>query len=100
MVAIVLRDAERARGDLKAMLEELRAAASAPPAFGLYFDCVSRGAGLYNLAGHDTAYIRQYLGEFPLAGFFTGFEVGPAGAAPAALQYSGVLALVAPKAGR
>lgn len=96
-VAIVLRDAERARADLKAMLEDLRAHRSAPPAFGLYFDCVSRGAGLYNLAGHDPAYIRQYLGEFPLAGFFTGFEVGPAGDTAAALQYSGVLALVSPK---
>jgi len=97
LVAIVLRDAERSRADLKAMLEELQAASSAPPAFGLYFDCVSRGSGLYSLAGHDAAYIRQYLGEFPLAGFFTGFEVGPAGDATAALQYSGVLALVSPK---
>ncbi|MGB6553677.1 MAG: FIST N-terminal domain-containing protein, partial [Candidatus Binataceae bacterium] len=100
LVAIVLRDAERARADLKAMLEELRAGPSTPPAFGLYFDCVSRGSGLYNLAGHDAAYIRQYLGEFPLAGFFTGFEVGPPPAAIAALQYSGVLALVSPKRNR
>ena len=98
MVAIALRDAGRAREDLKATLEETlgqsRAAGAAPPAFGLYFDCVSRGAGLYDIPGHDAAYIRQYLGNFPLAGFFTGFEIGPAGAA---LQYSGVLALVSPK---
>lgn len=97
LVSIVLRDAERARTDLKAMLQELRGDVSTPPAFALYFDCVSRGAGLYNLAGHDSAYIRQSLGEFPLAGFFTGFEIGPAGAQIAALQYSGVLALVSPK---
>ncbi len=97
MLSIVLRDAERARTDLKAMLQELRGDVYTPPAFALYFDCVSRGAGLYNLAGHDSAYIRQSLGEFPLAGFFTGFEIGPAGAQIAALQYSGVLALVSPK---
>lgn len=95
IVSLALRDAERARADLKAMLEDLR---DGPvPCFGLYFDCVSRGAGLYDLPGHDPAYIRQYLGRFPLAGFFTGFEIGPAGAAPAVLQYSGVLALVSAK---
>jgi len=99
-IAIVLRDAERARTDLKAMLEELRAGLAVPPAFGLYFDCVSRGAGLYGLAGHDSAYIRKSLGEFPLAGFFTGFEIGPAGSTTAALQYSGVLALVSPRRNR
>ncbi|HUY28712.1 MAG TPA: FIST N-terminal domain-containing protein [Candidatus Binataceae bacterium] len=101
MVALALRDADRARADLKATLEETlaqtRAAGAAAPAFGLYFDCVSRGAGLYNIPGHDAAYIRRYLGNFPLAGFFTGFEIGPAGATTAALQYSGVLAIVSPK---
>ncbi|HYB92420.1 MAG TPA: FIST N-terminal domain-containing protein [Candidatus Binataceae bacterium] len=93
-VGFVLRDGERARQDLKQTLDELRGRIATPPAFGLYFDCVSRGAGLYNIAGHDSAYIRQYLGEIPLAGFFTGFEIGPIGATTGLLQYSGVLALV------
>jgi small ligand-binding sensory domain FIST len=96
-IALVLRDGERARGDLKTTLEELSARNPKPPAFGLYFDCVSRGAGLYGIPEHDSAYISQYLGRFPLAGCFTGCEIGPIGGATGLLQYSGVLALVSEK---
>jgi small ligand-binding sensory domain FIST len=93
-IGFVLRDGERARGDLKQTLEDLRASLKRPPALGLYFDCVSRGAGLYNIPGHDSAYIRRYLGEFPLGGFFTGFEIGPSAGSTRVLQYTGVLALI------
>jgi small ligand-binding sensory domain FIST len=93
-VGLVLRNAERARDDLKATLEEMRAKSAQAAAFGLYFDCVSRGSGLYNIPGHDAAYIRQSLGPIPIAGFFTGFEIGPLGDATGLLQYSGVLALI------
>ena len=68
-IGFVLRDAERSRDDLKAELEELGDRLDAPPAFGLYFDCVSRGAGLYNIPGHDSAYIRRYLDPFRSQGF-------------------------------
>lgn len=99
-VGFVLRNGERAREDLKAALEELQErTAAAPPVFGLYFDCVSRGAGLYDIPDHDSAYIARYLGHVPIAGFFTGFEIGPLGARPGTLQYSGVLALVSEKRG-
>jgi small ligand-binding sensory domain FIST len=92
----VLRDAERSRQDLKATLDELSVSLDnkTPPAFGLYFDCVSRGAGLYNIPGHDSAYIRRALGPVPIAGFFTGFEIGNLADHTALLQYSGVLALI------
>jgi small ligand-binding sensory domain FIST len=94
-LGFVLRNGERAREDLKATLEELKErTAAAPAAFGLYFDCVSRGAGLYSIPDHDSAYIARYLGHVPIAGFFTGFEIGPLGARPGMLQYSGVLALI------
>ena len=93
-IGFVLRDAERSRQDLKQTLEELSAQFTSPPALGLYFDCVSRGAGLYNIPGHDSAYIRQYLGPVPIAGFFTGFEIGALGESTSLLQYSGVLALI------
>jgi small ligand-binding sensory domain FIST len=96
-IGFVLRDAERSRQDLKQTLEELSARLTSPPAFGLYFDCVSRGAGLYNIPGHDSAYIRQYLGPVPIAGFFTGFEIGALGESTSLLQYSGVLALISNK---
>ncbi len=93
-IGFVLRDAERSRQDLKLTLEELTERLESPPAFGLYFDCVSRGASLYNIPGHDSAYIRRYLGPVPVAGFFTGFEIGALGENTSLLQYSGVLALI------
>jgi small ligand-binding sensory domain FIST len=96
-LGLVLRNAERAREDLKATLEQMAANATGAASFGLYFDCVSRGSGLYNIPGHDAAYIRQYLGAIPVAGFFTGFEIGPLGDATGLLQYSGVLALISEK---
>jgi len=98
-VGFVLRDAERSRQDLKATLDDVseRLTPDAPPAFGLYFDCVSRGAGLYNIPGHDSAYIRRALGPIPIAGFFTGFEIGALAEQTSILQYSGVLALISGK---
>jgi small ligand-binding sensory domain FIST len=97
VIGFVLRDAERSRQDLKQMLEELQTKFESPAAFGMYFDCVSRGAGLYNIPGHDSAYIRRYLGPVPIAGFFTGFEIGKLGEQSSLLQYSGVLALISEK---
>ena len=98
-IGFVLRDAERSREDLKATLDDLndRLDHIPPPAFGLYFNCVSRGAGLYNIPGHDSAYIRRALGPVPIAGFFTGFEIGSLAEQTSLLQYSGVLALISGK---
>jgi small ligand-binding sensory domain FIST len=93
-IGFVLRDSERARNELKATLEALQLTAKNPPGFGLYFDCVSRGSGLYHIPDHDAAYIGQYFRELPIAGFFTGFEIGPLGQRTGLIQYSGVLALV------
>lgn len=96
-IGFVLRDAERSRQDLKATLAQLSERLDTPPALGLYFDCVSRGTGLYNIPGHDSAYIRRALGPVPIAGFFTGFEIGALADHTALLQYSGVLALISGK---
>jgi len=99
LVALVLRNGERAREDLKATLGEMATRSSqSAPAFGLYFDCASRGSGLYGIPGHDCAYIQQHLGPVPVAGFFTGFEIGPVLDSAGVLLYSGVLALVSPRA--
>lgn len=96
-IGFVLRDAERSREDLKATLDDLNDRFDSPPAFGLYFNCVSRGAGLYNIPGHDSAYIRRALGPVPIAGFFTGFEISSLAEQTSLLQYSGVLALISGK---
>ena len=87
--------ARRTQGDARG--DATRAAA--PPVFGLYFDCVSRGPRLYNIPDHDSAYIGRYLGHLPIAGFFTGFEIGPLGAATGRFNIRGVLALISGKTG-
>jgi small ligand-binding sensory domain FIST len=97
-VGFVLRDGERSRNELKATLEAMAPSPEHPPGFGLYFDCVSRGSRLYHIPDHDAAYIGQYFGPLPVAGFFTGFEIGPLGETTGLLQYSGVLALVSERA--
>ncbi len=98
LIGFALRDGERSRAELKAELERLeRAVAGAPPALGLYFDCVSRGSGLYGIPDHDSAYIGRQFPNLPLAGFFTGFEIGPLADRAGLLQYCGVLALLSPR---
>lgn len=94
LIGFALRDEEGARDNLKLTLEQMEGAVHNPPAFGLYFDCVSRGSNLYSMADHDSAYLTRYFPDVPIAGFFTGFEIGPMAAATRLLQYSGVLALV------
>lgn len=98
-LGFVLRDGERSRSELKATLGALAQRSASAPAFGLYFDCVSRGAGLYGLPDHDSAYIGQTFGNLPVAGFFTGCEIGPLGVGTGLLQYCGVLALVSERPG-
>jgi small ligand-binding sensory domain FIST len=89
------RDGQRARDDLGQMLDrQAQRLKGKKPAFGLYFNCCARGASLYGIAGIDSAYIRQVLGDFPLIGMFGGYELAPLGGANHLFAYTGVLALV------
>jgi small ligand-binding sensory domain FIST len=97
LIGFALRDEQGARDDLKLTLEEMERSVRNPPAFGLYFDCVSRGSNLYTMGDHDSAYLSRCFPSVPIAGFFTGFEIGPLADATGLLQYSGVLALVSEK---
>lgn len=89
-IALVIRDPEAARDDLKAMLGEIGAA----PAMGLYFNCCARGAGFFGVSGLEAAYLEQAFGSAPLAGMFGSCEIGPIGKTTELLTYTGVLALV------
>ncbi len=92
-MVFTLRDGNGAREDLKRALEtQVQYWQGKRPGFGLYFNCVGRGSGLYGFPDLDTAY--KYLGEFPLIGFFTGCEIAPVRQQLALHQYSGVLILV------
>ena len=90
-----LRDGQRARDDLNQMLQrQVENLGGKKPAFGLYFNCCARGAGLYGIPGIDSAYIIQAVGEFPLIGMFGGYELAPLGKANHLFAYTGVLALI------
>jgi small ligand-binding sensory domain FIST len=94
-VTFLLRDAETARADLDARVRELKAALGRErPAFGLYFDCLGRGASFYGEPGVDVGIIREHLGDFPLAGFFGNGELAPFLGANFVHNYTGVLLLV------
>lgn len=93
-MGFAVRSDHRARDELKATLQEMVGRVKGQPLCGLYFNCVSRGSGLYGMPDHDIAYIHQQLAGLPVAGFFSGFEIGPTAGATRLLQYSGVLALI------
>lgn len=91
---VLNRDA--AHQDLLLMLTRLRVRlANRPPQFGLYFNCVGRGQALFGSLHHDVSLIRETLGEFPLAGFFSNAELAPLNDVNYVHQYTGVLAVFA-----
>ena len=90
-IALVHREPETAREDLKAMLGGL---ASPPPGLALYFDCCARGAGFFGVPGLESAYLERALGDAPVAGMFGSCELGPIGGRAELLTYTGVLALL------
>lgn len=97
-IVFTLRDGSVSREDLKVTLEvQAQLWGEQKPSFGLYFNCLGRGRGLYGLPDLDTAYIKQYLGDLPLIGFFTGCEIAPIQQRHSLHQYSGVLVLVGEK---
>jgi small ligand-binding sensory domain FIST len=90
-----LRDGNGSREDLKQTLEaQVQAWEGHPPGFGLYFNCLGRGAELYGFPDLDVSYIKQHFGDLPLIGFFTGCEIAPIHQRAALHQYSGILVLV------
>lgn len=94
-MVFTLRNGDVSREDLKVTLEEqAQAWQGQTPGFGLYFNCLGRGSGLYGFPDLDTSYIKQYFGEIPLIGFFSGCEIAPIRQQSALHQYSGVLVLV------
>jgi len=89
-IALVIREPEAAREDLKAMLAGLGGA----PALGLYFDCCARGEPFFGISGLEAAYLEQAFGTAPIAGMFGSCEIGPIGGSAELLTYTGVLALL------
>ena len=93
IITFTLREPVGAREDLMRMATDLQK--DRPPvSFGMYFNCMARGQGLYGEAGVDSRTLRQTLGGAPVAGFFTGSEIAPIRGKAHLHQNSGVLLLV------
>ena len=93
VLSLMYRNAITAENDLHAMLERIKQQNPLTPLFGIYFNCAARGESLYQRPNVDTEAIRETLGDFPMIGFFGGFEMA---SVPAGLQlysYTGVLVL-------
>lgn len=89
-----LRTAAAAREDIEQVVGRLASMTrEAPPQFGLYFNCLGRGFGLYGQPDHDVSVIRKYFGELPLAGFFGNAEFAPVGGKNYVHNYTGALVL-------
>jgi small ligand-binding sensory domain FIST len=87
-----IRDAAASREDLVQVLGSVRARLGGRrPAFGCYFDCAGRGAGLFGVPDHDVTLIRETLGPFPLGGFFGNGEFAPVARRNFFHTYTGVL---------
>jgi small ligand-binding sensory domain FIST len=93
-LAFAVRDAKAAREDLTSAVRDLlREANGAAPRFGIYLNCAGRGSSLYGQRDVDLKILKARLGELPLAGMQSSFEVSEVGGKPALQLYTGVLGL-------
>ncbi len=75
-----VRDAAAADEDLKQQLIRVQGELEgAETAGGLLCTCNGRGVGLFDVADHDAAAVKDALGPLPLGGFFCNGEIGPVG---------------------
>ncbi|MBS10004.1 MAG: hypothetical protein CME19_00180 [Gemmatimonadetes bacterium] len=86
------RTADAAHLDLEQTTQAIkRQLGDRSSAFGLYFNCLGRGFGLYGQPDHDVNVIRNDLGAFPLVGFFGNAEFAPVGGKNFIHSYTGGL---------
>lgn len=64
-----------------------------PPVFGMYFNCLGRGKGLYGKPNHDIEIVKQRFPDLPVIGFFGNAEFAPIGGRNFAHAYTGALVL-------
>lgn len=86
------RTPEAAHADLAETVEALKMELGERPArFGLYFNCLGRGYGLFGQPNHDTKEIVSCVGSFPFVGFFGNAELAPVGGRNFVHSYTGGL---------
>ena len=94
LVQFHLRNPNAAAEEIQAIITQL---AEKPrqhsPAFGLYFNCLGRGKGLYGATNHDIGVIQEKFPGLPVIGFFGNSEFAPIGGRNFAHAYTGVFVL-------
>ena len=94
LVQFHLRNPAAAAEEIRAIIAQLaEKTQSQPPAFGLYFNCLGRGKGLYGTANHDISVIQDKFPGLPIIGFFGNAEFAPIGGRNFAHAYTGVFVL-------
>lgn len=93
-ITFTVRDAEKARLDLESTLCDLRQRMSAPPVFGFYFNCCTRGQALYQEKDIDIRLIRDFFPKTPILGCFSYGEIAPIDFTNHMHHYSGALCFI------
>ena len=97
LVQFHLRNPNAAAEEIQVILARLaEKTRQHPPAFGLYFNCLGRGKGLYGAANHDIGVIQEKFPGLPVIGFFGNSEFAPIGGRNFAHAYTGVFVLCTP----
>ena len=93
LIQFHLRNPLAAAEEIEVIIERLAEKAHPQPAFGLYFNCLGRGKGLYGAANHDITVIQDKFPGLPIIGFFGNSEFAPIGGLNFAHAYTGVFVL-------
>ena len=94
LVQFHLRNPRAAAEEIRTIISKLAEKTEQhPPDFGLYFNCLGRGKGLYGAANHDISVIQQQFPGLPVIGFFGNSEFAPIGGRNFAHTYTGVFVL-------
>ena len=94
LVQFHLRNPAAAAEEIRAIIARLaEKTEQQPPDFGLYFNCLGRGKGLYGAANHDISVIQEKFPGLPIIGFFGNSEFAPIGGRNFAHAYTGEFVL-------
>ena len=94
LVQFHLRNPAAAAEEIQAIVAQLaEKTREQSPAFGLYFNCLGRGKGLYGVTNHDINIIQDQFPGLPVIGFFGNSEFAPIGGRNFAHAYTGVFVL-------
>jgi small ligand-binding sensory domain FIST len=89
-----VRTAEAAHEDLEQRMARLARELRGRTGFGVYFNCLGRGFGLFGQPDHDVSVIGKHLGGLPFAGFFGNAEFAPVGGRNHVHSYTGGMAVI------